>query len=240
MPPAVRASNLSVVMIARNERAHLRRTLENLLDTVPPRSEVLVVDDGSTDGSTRFLHSKRPPARLLEAKNLGVAGARNFGAAHATGNTLIFCDAHIWLQPGWWEPLVERIADPRVGGAAPTIIDAKDRDRQGFGLYLPDDSLAAEWLDFPGKRPRRAPILPGCCLAMRRDVFDAVGGFDDGMICSGGVDNELCLRLWLLGYEQWIEPSVEVLHLLENGPDANTDNVTLEVQHSAVRELLGV
>jgi GT2 family glycosyltransferase len=57
------------------------------------------------------------------------------------------------------------------------------------------------------------PVLPGCFLAMRRDVFAATGGFDPGMRQLGGNDNELSLRLWLLGYELLIVPRVEVGHL---------------------------
>ena len=212
MPPSLNKVDMSVVVIARNERAYLRQTLENLRDTLPSNTELLVVDDGSTDGSTRFLNSRHAPAKLLQSAGLGVAGARNFGAKNTKGKVLIFCDAHIWLYENWWQPLLKRIADPSVGGAAPAIIDVEYRERRGFGLYLKDDDLNAAWVENTNGRPARVPILPGCCVAIRRDVFEKVGGFDDGMICSGGVDNEFCLRLWLLGYEQWIEPSVEVLH----------------------------
>ena len=213
MPPSTNKADMSVVVIARNERAYLRQTLENLRDTLPSNTEVLVVDDGSTDGSTRFLNGRHAPAKLLRSSRLGVAGARNFGAKNTRGNVLIFCDAHIWLYDNWWQPLLKRIEDPTVGGAAPAIIDVEDRQSRGFGLYLQDDALNAAWVDETKGRPTRAPILPGCCVAIRRNVFEKVGGFDDGMICSGGVDNEFFLRLWLLGYQQWIEPSVEVLHL---------------------------
>ncbi len=225
-PPTASTTNLSVVIIARNERAHLRRTLENLRDTLPADAEVLVVDDGSTDGSTRFLNTKKAAARLLHSAKLGVAGARNFGAANTSGNVLIFCDAHIWLYDDWWRPLVARLEDPSVGGAAPAIIDVRDRKCYGYGLFLTGDELVADWLE-ETKHPSRVPILPGCCLAMRRDVFEQVGGFDSGMICSGGVDNELCLRLWLLGYEQWIEPTVEVLHLFRREQPYPIESATI-------------
>jgi len=48
---------------------------------------------------------------------------------------------------------------------------------------------------------------------MRRATFEATGGFDGGMVRSQGVDNELAVRFWLLGYELWLVPQVEVLHL---------------------------
>jgi GT2 family glycosyltransferase len=52
---------------------------------------------------------------------------------------------------------------------------------------------------------------------MRREIFDATGGFDTGLISTGGVDNELGVRLWLLGYELWVVPTVEVVHLFRAG-----------------------
>jgi GT2 family glycosyltransferase len=212
-----RNANLpGVVVVARNERAHLRRTLENLRDTLPPASDLLVVDDGSTDGGTRFLYGRQSVARVLKGKNLGVAGARNLGARHVKGNAIIFCDAHIWLERGWWEPLVARLDKPGVGGAAPVIVDVAEQGRRGAGLYLAGPELQAEWYKKKDARPRRVPILPGACLAIRRKTLAASGGFDTGMICSGGVDNEFCLRLWLLGYELWIEPRIEVRHLFRN------------------------
>lgn len=209
-----RNANLpGVVVVARNERAHLRRTLENLRDTLPPGSDLLVVDDGSTDGGTRFLYGKQSLARVVKGRNLGVAGARNLGARRVKGDVVIFCDAHIWVERGWWEPLAARLEKPRAGGAAPVIVDVDEQARRGAGLYLAGPDLRAEWYKKQDARPRRVPILPGACLAIRRKTLAASGGFDTGMICSGGVDNEFCLRLWLLGYEQWIEPRIEVRHL---------------------------
>jgi GT2 family glycosyltransferase len=207
------ASLPGIVVVARNERAHLRRTLENLRDTLPHGSDILVVDDGSTDGGTRFLYARQSLARVVKGGRLGVAGARNLGARRVKGSVLIFCDAHLWLECGWWEPLVARLHKPLVGGAAPVIVDVDEQARRGAGLYLAGPDLRAEWYRKQDSLPRRVPILPGACLAIRRRTLAACGGFDTGMICSGGVDNEFCLRLWLLGYEQWIEPRIEVAHL---------------------------
>jgi GT2 family glycosyltransferase len=55
-------------------------------------------------------------------------------------------------------------------------------------------------------------MLPGAFLAMRRDVFEATGGFDDGLLRFGFNDAELSLRLWLLGYELRVVPQVVVPH----------------------------
>jgi GT2 family glycosyltransferase len=210
---------LSVVVVSLNEGASLRGTIENLQATLPPKSEIVIVDDGSDDGSADFTamacgSGRRGVAaiRLFRASNLGVARARNFGARLTTGSTIIFVDAHMELPDGWWPPLLDAVHDAAVGAAAPGIAVADDPHLRGFGLRFEGADLEIEWLDQHDTEPYDVPILPGCCLAMRRDVFEATGGFDDGMIRSGGVDNELAVRLWLLGYALRIVPQVTVIH----------------------------
>jgi GT2 family glycosyltransferase len=205
---------ISVVVISRNEGQRLRDTVENFVGTLPDNSGVVVVDDGSTDDSTRFL-AKHSRVRLIRGKGLGVARARNLGARQTTGDVIVFADAHIGLNAGWWQPLLELIDDPRVGAAAPAICDMRDKDCFGYGLTLPQPDLHAKWLG-EIERPAAVPVLPGCSMAMRRDTFENSGGHDEALLASGGVDNEICVRLWLLGYELWLTPATVVRHFFRS------------------------
>ena len=206
------SSSISVVVISRNEGFRLRDTVENLRDTLPAESEILVVDDASTDGSADFLARRHAGVRLRRASGLGVAGARNWGASRTTGDIVIFADAHISMKGDWWRPLVAAAEIPSVAAAAPAIANMDDPSTVGYGLTLSASDLNATWLGRDGDNPSHAPVLPGCALTMRRDVFKAVGGFDANLAARGGVDNELCVRLWLLGYELVVVPEVVVLH----------------------------
>jgi GT2 family glycosyltransferase len=209
----MRLDTLSAVVISRNEGAELRATVDDLLRTLPKtRRELIVVDDGSTDGSTAFL-SSYPEVRVLRTDGIGVANARNAGGTHASGDVILFCDAHVRVPARWHRALVEALESARVGAVAPGVYSLTEPERRGFGLYLSGPDLHARWRRKNGKKPAPAPVLPGCFLAMRRDVFAATGGFDCGMRQLGGNDNELSLRLWLLGYELLIVPGVEVGHL---------------------------
>jgi GT2 family glycosyltransferase len=193
--------------VTRNEGAELRRTLECLRASLPPRSEVIVVDDGSTDGSTRGLR------RVIRAPGIGVARARNLGVSGSSNDYLFFADAHIRLERGWWKPLVDVLADPKVAAVAPAVTHLPPTRRRGFGLTLTGPDLDARWLPRQGSAPFAAPILPGCSLMMRRATFDAAGGWDGGLLDRGGVDNEMSVRLWLLGYDLMVAPQVVVSHL---------------------------
>lgn len=204
---------ISAIVATLNEGENLRRTVENLHATLPKDSEILVVDDGSTDGSADFLAVDKSPARLIRRRRLGSARARNLGARRSRGEFLVFADAHVRLQPAWWAPLVELLRDPRVGAAAPAIVDMEHPKCKGYGMRLAGPDLEIEWLEPQAESPYRAPILPGGCWAMRRDTIEDTGGFDDGIVHWGSEDVELSLRLWLLGYELWLAPQVEVAHL---------------------------
>ena len=203
---------ISVVVISHNEGLNLRGTVENLLDTLPAGSEIVVVDDRSSDGSADFLDQVSPARLVRPRRRLGVAGARNCGASQTTGRLIVFCDAHLCFPRNWHHPLVELLDDPLIGAVAPCISDREARHRRGFGLCPGGPDLEVQWLNRKGNDPYPVPLLPGACMAMRRDTFDATGGFDDGLIRYGVEDCELSLRFWLLGYELWLVPGVEVAH----------------------------
>lgn len=207
-----RSPSLSVVVISCNEGNWLRRTVENLRTTVPESSEIVVVDDGSEDDSAAFLRRKRKGLRLLRTNGIGVACARNYGARHASGDVLVFIDAHMRFEEGWWEPLVETLRQPGAGAAAPAVADIAAPEVFGYGFTLPAADLAPEWCQRRRKAPFRVPVLPGCCLAMTRPVFEKIAGFDDGLRSRGGVDAETGVRSWLLGYENWVVPASRVWH----------------------------
>lgn len=205
---------ISVVVISRNEGKYLRRTVENLEDTLPSGAEIVVVDDGSTDGSVDFLARRRSRVQLHRIRGLGVARARNFGAGRSRGDVIVFADAHLGLDTGWWRPLLDQLEDPRVGAVAPAISRLPATRALGFGLTFQGPQMEVRWHRRRPKGPQAVEILPGCCLAMRRRVFEKTGGgFDGGLLQRGSVDNEVSVRLWLLGYELRIVPESVVRHL---------------------------
>ena len=204
--------SISVVIPALNEGKYLARTVDNLRGTLPPNSEIVVVDDGSTDGCADSL-SEDISLRVIRCLRLGSACARNVGARQATRDIVVFADAHIEAPPHWWVPLTDALRDSAVGAAAPVISVMGSQISKGYGMRWKGPDFGIEWLAPGADDPHPIGLAPGCMLAMRREVFHATGGFDDGMMLWGMEDSELSLRLWLLGYELRLVPSVEVAHL---------------------------
>ena len=218
-----RPRKISVVICALNEGKNLRRTVESYRDTLPARSEITVIDDGSEDGSTAFLKKLNGAVRTIRTHHIGVARGRNLGATKSRGDVIVFSDAHVEASAGWWKPLLDVLEDPRAGGAAPAIADMTDTECKGWGLELKGPNPSESWLKKPGDKPFTAPLLPWCSTAMRRDVFEATGGFDNGMLRWGSIDNEMSVRLWLLGYECWVVPEVEFRHVFRDARPYNME-----------------
>jgi GT2 family glycosyltransferase len=209
------ALDLSVVVVSHNEGQNLPATVKSLLASFPAggSAEVVVVDDSSTDGSAtalekwdhvRVLH---PPARL------GAAAARNYGARHSRGETIVFSDAHVTVPWDWIDRLLPLLSRPEVGAVSPAISIMHKEEVKGYGLRWRDLALNVEWLPRRSHDPYPVPILPGGFLAMRRDVFERSGGWDQGLRVWGMDDAELSFRLWTLGYECLLAPTIDVAHL---------------------------
>jgi len=203
---------VSVVIPSHNEGTQLRDTVDSILPGLPDGGEIVVVDDQSTDGSPdRLRHSSVHVVR--PADRLGAAGARNFGATCAAGEALVFCDAHVRVPDDWAIRLLPLLEQPDTGAAAPAISVMGATGSVGYGFRWKDAALNVEWLGWQSADPHAVPLLPGCFLGIRHDLFADIGGFDNGLAVWGSEDGELCLRLWLMGYTCRLVPSLEVSHL---------------------------
>jgi len=176
------APTVSIVIPTRDRREALQRTLDALARQTAPAEamEVIVVADGCTDDTARWLREYRPPYRLrcVELPGSGAAAARNAGAAAATGEILLFLDDDIEPAPGLVAAHLrshEGSADVVAIGPCPPFIPG----RQDFWRVL----VRRWWFDLftamaePGHRFTYRDVLTGN-LSMRRTLFARVGGFD--------------------------------------------------------------
>lgn len=189
---------VSVVVPCFNAERYVGATLRSILDQQGAELEVIVVDDGSSDGSAALVEREFPQVRLIRQANGGVASARNAGIAAARGEWIAFCDADdLWL-PG-------KLAAQFAGMAA---VDGCRMSYTAWAVWTSADAVpgAAELarLTAPTQDWRGASgwiyadLLLDCVVwtstvLARRNLFDEVGGFDTTLRI--GEDYDLWLRM---------------------------------------------
>lgn len=170
---------ISFIVPAKNEEEHIGRCLDSLLAAIKDRDdcEIIVIDNGSTDATIDIANSKG--VRLLLRPGITVSALRNIGADAALGKFLAFIDADVTVATDWVETALELM---RPGGVAMV----------GTSPGIPDKStwVAKAWhLQVLARAKRcRRPWLESMNAVVRRDVFQAVGGFDESLVTCEDVD----------------------------------------------------
>ena len=209
---------VSVIIVNWNAGPALDACLASLAAGGVAAPEVVLVDNASSDGSTRAACARHPEVRLVETgTNLGFAAGANRGAAAARGDVLVFLNPDARLLPGALATLVEALAaTPGAGIAGGGLAGEGGRWQPAAARFGP---LAHLLLDTtPGRlgtRLRRAPHrvdwVYGTFMAVRRDLFDALGGFDSRYFLYGE-DLDLCYRAARLGRHTIHVPAARAVH----------------------------
>jgi glycosyltransferase involved in cell wall biosynthesis len=182
---------VSVITPCYNGESFLAETISAVAAQTYPLIEHIVVDDGSTDGTWQILEAHRNrviPIRSPE--NRGGAHARNVGVERARGAFLMFLDADDLIAPGAIAALVSAIGQQpgTIGFCAWKRLRQLDEQWRRFpaeiGLPAPDADPLRGWL--------HGIWVPPCAVLWRRDVFDAIGGWDETLTLND--DGELMMR----------------------------------------------
>ena len=211
MPPS--PGDVTVVTVNWNGKSHLSTLLPPLLALEP--GEVIVVDNGSTDGSQEFLRRRYPQVRLLEnGVNRGFAQPCNLGAETARGSCVAFINNDMRPEPDWLAAALEKL-DARTPCVASRILDWEGRriDYNGSSLHYLGYGIQQDVGMKVEKAPRRDQVLFPCggAMLMDRRVFLELGGFDPDYFALFE-DVDLGWRLWLAGYRVVLAPESVVRH----------------------------
>ena len=198
---------LSIVIPVYNSEDFLRQCLGHIGKSTHAPHEVIVVDDGSTDGSARV--ARQWGARLLSTDGrMGPALARNLGARLATGDVLFFLDADVCVRPGTAAQVAaafedEPALDALIGSYddAPAEPDFLSRYRNLMHCYVHQTGRRAASTFWSG------------CGAIRRDVFLSHSGFDTAYGRPAIEDIELGYRLKSSGRVILLDDAIQVKHL---------------------------
>lgn len=196
---------ISIIIVNYNGQHWLKNCLDSIFRQKIKGLEIIFVDNHSTDDSLKIVKNQYPSVVIIQNKvNLGFGQANNLGAQKATGEFLLFLNTDTKLKPHSLSRLVHRMVSGRLDLAGPKLLDFENRDfYQGRKLTL-DIVGSLSW----GKN---TTMIEGCCLMIRKNVFDQLGGFDPSFFMYSE-DLDLCWRAWLKGFKIKLIPESVIYH----------------------------
>jgi len=224
MPPDTAKGNeptdglVSIIVLNWNNLPYLRRCVESVFAYTCPPFELVIVDNGSKDGSTRYLRELVSQHRnvkvVLNERNIGAPAGRNCGLAVADGDFLVFLDSDTVVTEGWLERLLRWMEiDPTIGMVGPCSNFASGQQIQVNYRNLKEmHEFAKQWCERNCGSGLELPALISFCVLMRRSAIDAIGGMDArfGLIMHEDIDHSLRARV--VGFQCWLALDTFVHH----------------------------
>jgi GT2 family glycosyltransferase len=247
--------DLSIIVVSYNTRDDLERCLASLHSAPPAIAhEIVVVDNGSTDGSAAAA-ARFPDVRVIQTgANLGFARANNLGIRASGGGLLLLLNSDTIVPAGAIDRLAGWLArHPDAAVVGPRLVDANGRAELSFGsmpgpaadlrqkLLFRGHAAGAPVISWLVERATRQPQAPawvsGACLLVRRADADAVGLLDERYFMYME-DIDFCAAIRSRGGRILFAPDVEVVHLRGRSapPDRSATGRAYRASHVAFYE----
>ena len=208
----------SVVIPTWNGRELVDRLVRSLLESgFSSDAELIVVDDGSDDGTAEHIATTFCTARVIRhEKNRGFGAACNTGIVASQGQIVILLNNDLVVYPNFADALLGHFQDQRVFAVNPQVFQM-DGQSPGGGLvrgYWHGGLLRLRWSDSAQQRSQSAFTLyaNGAACALNREKFITLGGFDSLYEPFYSEDLDLSYRAWQRGWEVRYEPGSKVMH----------------------------
>lgn len=207
---------LGVIILNWNGLGLLQQFLPGVsLDTVGEECDLIVADNGSTDGSVEWVRQNCPEVRLLVFdRNYGFAEGYNRAIAQSEYKYITLLNSDVKTTPGWWRPILMFMEhNPEVGAVQPKIRSYHNRE---YFEYAGAAGGALDNLGYPYCRGRLFDVVEedrgqydgepvsvawasGACLTVPRNLYMELGGLDAGFFAHME-EIDLCARIWAAGY----------------------------------------
>ena len=251
--PDATATGVAVVIVNYRSGAALLQCVEDW--QADGADEVIVVDNGSDDGSVDRVRAHHPGLDIVvPGRNLGYGSAANRGVATVTAPLVLVSNPDLEVRPGTLAALVGALAArPQWGLVGPLVRTTSGErypsarrfpslvDSAGhalLGLFAPDNRFTRSYqqseLDGATEQVRPVDWVSGACFLVRRDAFEGVGGFDESYFMYAE-DVDLCWRLGREGWRVLYVPTAEVTHLQGRSTDRHPYRMILEHHRSLLR-----
>jgi GT2 family glycosyltransferase len=224
--------DISVIIVGWNAKHYLELCLNSLAEAPPRRStEVIVVDNASSDGSSEMIKAKFPDVTVIRSEeNLGFSRGNNLGIRQCQGRYIALVNPDVIVFPGCLDALADFLdQNPRVGDVGPRVLNP-DMSLQSTCRRAPTlwnnvciaTGLASRFKTsrffagehtfyFPHDRTLPVDVIVGCFSMIRRETFDDVGLLDENLFMYGD-DVDWCLRARKAGWQVVFFPGAQAIH----------------------------
>ena len=212
---------VSIIIVNFNGKAFLKKCLNSLSQLNYPshRYEVILVDNGSKDGSTQYIRENFTNVRVLAlSRNFGFCGGNNRGAEVALGQSLVFLNNDVEVDKNWLRELVKvAYSSDSIGicGSKVFYMDAPGIIQFAGGyLHTLGGAVSMNY----GRESTLCQTVSttgyviGCSLLIKKNVFNLIGGFDEDYYMYGE-EGDLCWRAWIFGYAVMYNPQSFLYHV---------------------------
>ena len=213
-PPA-----LSVVVVAHNQIELTMNALASLRENFPGPTELILVDNGSTDETTGISRYVRGAKIIRNTSNEGFVTANNIGFEAATADVTLLLNNDVRLGFGAIAAAMRRIAsDPKIGAVGAKIVRTNGMLQEAGCILWRNGDTLGYMRDAPADAPeanfvRDVDFCSAAFLLMRTSLARELGGFDADFSPAYCEDVDLCLRIWEAGFRVVYDPAVVVEHL---------------------------
>lgn len=213
---------ISVIISARNESPQIVWTVYSIaqdLETFTDDWEIIIVDNGSQDDTSDYLKSRglytTGRVKILMDPVMGNVSARNKGVDIAKGDYIFFADAHMVIKRGSFQAMVEALKEYPNAIVHPGVDWLGSYPEQPCYQYtlLLGEKFWGRWNRIKiSDKPFAIPLCGHCCLGVRKDLFQAWGGYNKFFRAYGGGENYLNIKWWLFGGIVLSVPKAVVWH----------------------------
>lgn len=217
--------SVAVVVLGFGEEPWLGECLQAVLDDMTPDDECVLVDNGIGDAARASIPDDARLRVVTPAENLGFAEGCNEGARNTRADVIVFVNSDAVVAPGALAVLSTALSDPKVGLVTASI-RLGDRPDTINAAGNPMHYLGFTWAGGMGDPatqhalPHDATCISGATFAIRRSLWEQLGGFDPEYFAYGE-DSDLSIRTWQSGHAVRFEPDAVSFHHYEFGRNAN-------------------
>jgi len=209
---------VSILIVNWNGLDYLKNCLLTIAKIDYSNYEIVIFDNGSTDGSVEFAREYYPHAKLIENNsNIGFVGGNNEGYKYCRGEYILFLNNDTLVEKDFLDALVAKIeSSDKIGGVQPKLLKFDQETIDGAGSYLTNYGFLYHYgyREKDGqkfKQGKKIFSVKGAAMMFKREVLEKVGLFDPDYFAYFE-ETDLCWRVWLAGYEIFYVPASVVYH----------------------------